>query len=109
MLTLEQVWPWRTMEYWNEEGEGKRERWYHDRYRVTWEAIGRARHTAQQDLERAQKRRWVKACAFHDERLMHLDMLLEICAPLMADHPTRTLAEAWALLSPQTLKVVKEL
>ena len=39
MLTLEQAWPWRTMEYWGEE-EGKRVRWYHDRYKVTWEALG---------------------------------------------------------------------
>jgi hypothetical protein len=80
-----------------------------DRAWVTWPELVRARDTCQYDMQRAFVRRWHRAFRQHMARLRRLERVLEVFAPVMQDHPTRTFGEACAHFSRQALKVVKEL
>ena len=73
--------------------QGKEE-WYVHSPRATYAHLQGCRETALADQARAKKRHWFRAYHEHSARLAMLDMVLETFGPLMAQHPTMTLAEA---------------
>ena len=90
--------------------QGKEE-WYVHSPRATYAHLQGCLATALADQARAKKRHWFRAYHDYSARLAMLDMVLETFGPLMAQHPTMTLAEACgdlpllpvpAILSPST-------
>jgi hypothetical protein len=80
--------------------QGKEE-WYVHSPRATYAQLKQCRATALTDQARARKRHWRRAYLEHSARLATLDMVLETFGPLMAQHPTMTLAEACGDTPPE--------
>lgn len=93
---------------WLEVEDGRQRLYVRTRY-ATWDDLTRARHTAIQDLARAQQRGWWRAARQARELREWLGVLMETLAPLMRDDPALTLFEACTRLDVPSLKRVREL
>ena len=86
-----------------------RERWYLLSTTATWADLVLACETCRADLARARQRGWQRAHTQHAATLALLDATMETFAPLMQVNPTLPFGQACTQMTPQSLKVVKEL